>query len=398
MRRAVLAALSGVLLASPAAAETLLVGNKGEDTLSVVALDSGAELARLPTGRMPHEIAISPDGRQAAVVAYGGTTIDIFDVAKRTKLRTIDISPNERPHGLLWLADGRLVATAEGSESVAVVAPDGKLTSIATGQKGTHMIAVAPDNRTAYTANIGSGTVSVLDLDDGKKLRDLAVGGKPEGLALTKGGRELWVGDLDAPRVSVWDTKSGEKIAELPVDPVAIRVLASPDGRLVATSNIASGTIDQPVRRRNPRTAEDDQSVRRGGEGAGDLAVQPRFEAALCRRDGARQGRRDRRRYGQGAAPDRGGKAGRRAGDRALGGFGVGSCRPDTPLCAAMGRWQPAGLTEGSTPSGVGARPDPSTTASRRSPSPALRDGEDRAAASGRSAHLAKPEATLPYF
>ena len=62
-----------------------------------------------------------------------------------------------------------------------------------------------------------------------------------------------------------------------------------------------------------------------------------------------------------------------------------------------MGRWQPAGLTEGSTPSGVGARPDPSTTASRsvgldcprqsksspgdwttqHSPSPALRDGED---------------------
>lgn len=243
MRRAVLAALSGVLLAGPAAAETLLVGNKGEDTLSIIALDSGAELARLPTGRMPHEIAISPDGKQAAVVAYGGTTIDIFDVAKRTKLRTIDISPNERPHGLLWLADGRLVATAEGSESVAVVAPDGKLTSIATGQKGTHMIAVAPDNRTAYTANIGSGTVSVLDLDDGKKLRDLAVGGKPEGLALTKGGRELWVGDLDAPRVSIWDTRAGGKIAELPVDPVAIRVLASPDGKLVATSNIASGTI-----------------------------------------------------------------------------------------------------------------------------------------------------------
>ncbi|HWV59446.1 MAG TPA: hypothetical protein VN034_02250 [Sphingopyxis sp.] len=246
MRRAVLAALSvlsGALLAGPAAAETLLVGNKGEDTLSVIALDSGAELARLPTGRMPHEIAISPDGKQAAVVAYGGTTIDIFDVAKRTKLKTIDISPNQRPHGLLWLADGRLVATAEGSESVAVVAPDGTLTSIATGQKGTHMIAVAPDNRTAYTANIGSGTVSVLDLKDGKKLRDLAIGGKPEGLALTKGGRELWVGDLDAPRVSIWDTKSGEKIAELPVDPVAIRVLASPDGKLVATSNIASGTI-----------------------------------------------------------------------------------------------------------------------------------------------------------
>ncbi|HWW55641.1 MAG TPA: beta-propeller fold lactonase family protein [Sphingopyxis sp.] len=231
------------LPAGAVAAETLLVGNKAEDTLSIIALASGEELARLPTGKMPHEIAISPDGKQAAVVAYGGTTIDVFDVAARTKLKTIDLSPNERPHGLLWLSDGRLIATTEGSQSVAVVAPDGTVTSIATGQQGTHMIVVAPDNRTAYTANIASGTVSVLDLDDAKKLRDLAVGGKPEGLALAKGGRELWVGDLDAPRVSIWDTATGVRIAEQPVDPVAIRVLASPDGKLIATSNIASGTI-----------------------------------------------------------------------------------------------------------------------------------------------------------
>lgn len=240
-RFALFCALS--LLASPAAAETLLVGNKGEDTLSVIALGSGAELARLPTGKMPHEIAISPDGRQAAVVAYGGTSIDVFDVANRTKLKTIDISPNQRPHGLIWLSDGWLVATAEGSESVAVVAPDGTVTSISTGQKGTHMVVVAPDNRTAYTANIASGTVSVLDLKEGKKLRDLTIGGRPEGLSLTKGGRELWVGDLSAPRVSIWDTAKSEKIGEQPVDPVAIRVLTSPDGKWVATSNIAAGTI-----------------------------------------------------------------------------------------------------------------------------------------------------------
>ena len=243
MRRAALATLASLFIASPAVAETLLVGNKGEDTLSIIALDTGTELARLPTGRMPHEIAVSPDGSQAAVVAYGGTTIDVFDVAKRAKLRTIDISPNQRPHGLLWLSDGRLVATAEGSESVAVVAPDGKLSSIATGQKGTHMVVVAPDGRTAYTANIGWGTVSVLDLTEGRKLRDLTIGGKPEGLALAKRGRELWVGDLDAPRVSIWDTRTGEKVAELPVDPVAIRVLASPDGKMIATSNIAAGTV-----------------------------------------------------------------------------------------------------------------------------------------------------------
>src|SRR3546814_1252475 len=133
------------------------------------------------------------------------------------EMRISDWSSDVCSSDLLWLSDGRLVATTEGSASVAVVAPDGKLTSIATGQKGTHMIAVAPDNRTAYTANIGSGTVSIVDLAEGKKLRDLAVGGQPEGLALTKGGRELWVGDLDAHRPSVWDTQTAKKIAELQI-------------------------------------------------------------------------------------------------------------------------------------------------------------------------------------
>ena len=62
---------------------TLLVGNKGEDTLSFIDLAGGAERGRAATGRMPHEIALSPDGRQAAVVAYGGSTIDLFDIASR---------------------------------------------------------------------------------------------------------------------------------------------------------------------------------------------------------------------------------------------------------------------------------------------------------------------------
>lgn len=253
MRALLLAA--GLFLALPAQAQTLLVGNKGEDTMSVIALADGKEVARLPTGSQPHEIAISPDGRQAAVVAYGGTTIDVFDLATRAKLRTIDLSPNRRPHGLVWLSDGRMVATTEGSQSVAVVMPDGNVRTIRTDQQGSHMVAVAPENRTAYVANIGSGTISVLDLEAGTKLRDIAVGGKPEGVAVTRGGAEIWVGDLSAPRVVVIDTKTDLQIAELPIDPVAIRVLASPDGRIVATSNIASGSITlfdaatrQPIR------------------------------------------------------------------------------------------------------------------------------------------------------
>lgn len=228
-----------------AAGPVLLIGNKGEDTLSFVDLTSGEELGRQPTGKAPHEIAISPDGKTAAVVAYGGKTIDLFDVATRTRLKTIDLSPNEGPHGIVWLKDGRLVATTERTRSVAVVDPAaGAVTaSIPTDQDATHMVAVTSDGRIAYTANIRSGTVSVLDLKQGRKIRDIAVGGEPEGIALSKEEQALWVADLEGARVQAFDTESLEKIGEVATGPIPIRVAASPDGRWIVTSNVGDGSL-----------------------------------------------------------------------------------------------------------------------------------------------------------
>ena len=233
------------LLASPVAAQTLLIGNKGENTLSFVDLATGRELGRAATGHMPHEIAISPDGREAAVVAYGGRTIDIFDVATRAKLRTIDLAPNEGPHGLIWLPDGRILATTERSRSLAIVntCASDRVSTIETGQQGTHMVAVTPDRSRAFTANIGSGTVSVIDLAAGRKLSDINVGGNPEGIALTPDGRTLWVGDLQGARVQAYDARTLARLAEVRTGAVPIRVLVSPDGRWVVTSNIGDGSL-----------------------------------------------------------------------------------------------------------------------------------------------------------
>ena len=223
----------------------LLIGNKGEDTLSFVDLSTGQELGRQPTGKAPHEIAISPDGKTAAVVAYGGRTIELFDVASRAKLKTIDLSPNEGPHGIVWLKDGRIVATTERSKSVAIVDPTAGtvVASIPTDQEATHMVAVTSDGRMAFTANIRSGTVSVVDLNQGRKLRDIAVGGEPEGIALSKEEQVLWVADLKGARVQAFDAESLEKIGEVATGPVPIRVAASPDGRWIVTSNVGDGSL-----------------------------------------------------------------------------------------------------------------------------------------------------------
>ena len=259
---------------------TLIVGNKGEDTVSFIDLASGAELARLKTGHMPHEIAISPDGKRAAVVAYGGSSIDIFDVGTFRPLRRIDLSPNEGPHGLVWLRDGRLVATTERSRTLTIVDTrrDDKVSAVPTGNAGTHMVAVSRDLARAYTSNIPAGTVTVIDLPNKRKLRDIAVGGKPEGIALTPDGRILWVGDLEGARVQAYDTKSFRRLAEVRTGPGPIRLLATPDGKWIITSNLGSGslTIIDAVTRKVAR-----QVPVSGREEAGQVTI-------LLSRDGKR--------------------------------------------------------------------------------------------------------------
>ncbi|MGV3480234.1 MAG: beta-propeller fold lactonase family protein [Sphingobium sp.] len=247
MRPFVLLALSlasSFTLATPAAAETLLIGNKAEDTVSFIDLATGKERARVETAHMPHEIAISPDGKQATVVAYGGTTLDIFDVASASRVKRIDLSPNVAPHGISWLRDGRLVVSTEKSKSLTLVDPaTGAVSAVATNQNGSHMVAIAPTGGRAYVANIASGSVSVIDIDKRVKIADVAVGGRPEGIALTPNGKQLWVGDLSAPHVRIVDTATLKTVATLPVDPVAIRVAISPDGKTAVTSNLESGTL-----------------------------------------------------------------------------------------------------------------------------------------------------------
>lgn len=250
-----LAALIMVTATAPGRADTLLVANKGEDTVSFIDLVTGKERARVQTGKSPHEIAISPNGKQAAVVAYGGTTIDIMDIMSARLIRRIDLAPNAGPHGIVWPSRDRIIAAAERSQSVVIVNPrTGTVDAIATGQKGSHMLELSPNRRLAYVSNILSGTV--IDIGLKTKLEDISMGGNPEGIALTPDGKYLWVGDDASPRVQVVELATRRIVATLATDPIPVRIAISPDGKTAFTSNFTSGTLNRfDVETRKPLPA-----------------------------------------------------------------------------------------------------------------------------------------------
>ena len=230
-------------LATSAAAQTpdltgtLVVVNKAASSVSIIDVASGLELAVLPTGTGPHEVAISSDGRTAVVTDYGarqpGNSLTVVDVQDLEVTRTIDLGAHERPHGIAFLpGDERVIVTSEATGSVIVVdVEEGRIDdSLPTAQAGSHMLALPDPAASIWTSNVRDGTVSEIDVSTGTTARIIDVPAQPEAIGVTPDGVEVWVGSNQNGTVSVVDSEDGSVSQALDGFGWPYRVLFTPDG------------------------------------------------------------------------------------------------------------------------------------------------------------------------
>lgn len=252
MTRRTTTALTVLCLALPALAQpagTLLVLNKADDTASFIALPSGEAAVERPTGRGPHEAAVSPDGLLAVAANYedpNASTLTVYDSRSGQTLRTIDLGESRAPHGLAFVpGSGLLAVTCEGSQHLVLVdVEQGTVAArIETEARGSHMVAVTPDGARAFVANIPDGTVSAIDLAQRKLLEVIPTGPGAEGIDVTPDGAEVWVTNRAADSVSVIDAASLEVVETVPCRGFPIRCKATPDGLRVLVSCATAGEV-----------------------------------------------------------------------------------------------------------------------------------------------------------
>ena len=253
-------------------AETLVVLNKSEATASLIDLESGEVRATLPTDFGPHEAATSPDGRLALVGNYGsrekpGSSLTVIDVPGAKVVKIIDLGEYQRPHGLLFLPDGRrALVTAEGNRALLLVDVEKGVVekSFETDQDVSHMVEVALGGRMAFVANIGSGSVSVIDLEKGVVVRTIETGAGAEGITASVDGQEIWVTNRGSDTVSVIDAESLEILTQIPCASFPIRAKATPDGKhfLVSCARSADiAVLDAASRKEVRRIPQDLRAV-----------------------------------------------------------------------------------------------------------------------------------------
>jgi YVTN family beta-propeller protein len=250
---------------------SLLVLSKRDHTLAIVDSSTLKVMARAPVGDDPHEVIASADGRTAYVSNYGGGslhTLAVIDLVGQKTLPSIDLGLLHGPHGLTFVG-GKTWFTAEGSKVIGRFDPTTQKVDwvLGTGQDRTHMIWVSDDEKKIVTANVASGTMSLMELvtrsqgpggappagprpagapsgpPPGPRGPDweetvVKVGNGAEGFDVLDGGKTIWVANAQDGTVSVIDFASKTVTATLALDVKgANRLRFTPDGRtaLIAT-------------------------------------------------------------------------------------------------------------------------------------------------------------------
>jgi YVTN family beta-propeller protein len=234
----------------PVARGLLVVANQFEHTALLVDPETRREVAKVVVGVNGHEVAVSKDGRFAYVPIYGnagvgkpgtdGTSIDVVDIRERKLAYTIDLGKPLRPHEPAIGPDGRLYVTAELSQSLDVIDPATHkvIAENPTGQPESHMFVITPDGSRAYTANVHSGTVSVLDLVHHSLITTIPVSKIVQRIAIQPNGRYVFTHDQAAPRIAVIDTSTNKVSSWIDLPESAYSSEPTPDGRWLVAAGL----------------------------------------------------------------------------------------------------------------------------------------------------------------
>jgi YVTN family beta-propeller protein len=226
---------------------SLLVVNQKDVNVSVIDPATGKQVATLPekeTAVHGHEVVVSPDGRTAYLPIYGsvgvghagldGHTMLVFDVASRKITGELDFGHGIRPHDPVWDAStGMLYVTTELDKTVSIIDPKTLkiVGTIPTGQEQSHMLAVSHDGKWGYTANVGPGTVSVLDMKARKTVTVIPIAKTTQRIALSMDDKMAFTADQTKPQLAVIDTATNKVKDWIALPGIGYGTAATKDGK-----------------------------------------------------------------------------------------------------------------------------------------------------------------------
>jgi len=199
----------------------LFVANEDSATATVLDTRSGAIISRVPVGKEPEGVRVSPNGAYVLVTNESDNSISIVDATQLKVLRSVTVG--KRPRDIAFTPDGKTAyVTGEFDGSLyRIRVPEGApVEHVVEFSKDSRPMSVRLDakrNR-LYVSTGRGGKVAVVDVSGTPKVvQEVPVGMRPWGIALSADGSRLYTANGPSNDVSVVDTATLKVIAKIPV-------------------------------------------------------------------------------------------------------------------------------------------------------------------------------------
>lgn len=200
--------------------ETLLLVEKCAHTFSFYDLPTGERTKSIRLPDFPHEFVVDSAGRFAYVGHYGletqahngegGCVVFVIDLQLREHVRTLDLWPFRRPHGIAIDAQDRLYVLSEGNSALLVFdhpeRDDKPTRALPSGGYKSHLVALRSDGELAFSLNLLSNTITMLKPQD-PTFAPVAIvpGARPEGNCFSADESVLYVANRDSETIVAID-------------------------------------------------------------------------------------------------------------------------------------------------------------------------------------------------
>ena len=223
----------------------LVVSNTADDTISIVDIKTFETRATLQLGSAPEHMELSPGGDLLAVGNIDGGTVSLVSLAEERELARV---PGlNQPHNLTFSRDGSLLYVANlgaGHVSVIDVAEARIVDEIPVAEprlivakatdaeyQGIINVTASADGRYGFAAHGETGSLAVIDLDNGEKLRSIDLGDRPWRAYGAAHGRYMVVPNNGEGTISVISTETLDVVATLPGAAGVTGVNSDPEGK-----------------------------------------------------------------------------------------------------------------------------------------------------------------------
>jgi len=245
--------------------ERVYVSDEDGGVVIVISTADDSVIARIPVGKRPRGLRVSPDGTRLFVALSGlpkagpgadesklppaDPTADGIGVVDLASLKLLRKIPGGRdPEVVDVTSDGKRlwVSNEDAAEASLVDVEAGQVIRKVPVGKEPEGVTIHPGGKVVYVTNEADNSVSVLDIETGQPVAQIATGGRPRSVAFTADGRRGFVTCETTHALTLIDAQTHTRSGELDLAGALVRpmgMVLSPDGHTLYVSGGRGKTV-----------------------------------------------------------------------------------------------------------------------------------------------------------